>query len=285
MKNASDAPWHAAKQRIGRELQELTMLWQVGTEKRKEANARGILKWSDPRCAADALGVKGTTTGPVLQAMLDVNQSLDGTRVRPPRIANCGSIWRNAVGLEFYVDFETMSDLDDDFSGIPEKGGQPLIFMIGCGHYERSQWVWECFTTERLSEECEAEIIDKWLSHMAYVKNRLDPDGDPPRVIHWSFAERSTLDTAFNSAMARHPDMGWQAPQWFDFLTQVIKAEPVVVRGAFGFGLKEIASAMHSHGCVQTRWESGPTDGLGAMVAAWWCAAEASARGCSLAEV
>jgi hypothetical protein len=41
------------------------------------------------------------------------------------------------------------------------------------------------------------------------------------------------------------------------------------VTGAFGYGLKDIAKAMHAMGLIQTAWGDGPTDGLGAMVAAW----------------
>ena len=50
-----------------------------------------------------------------------------------------------------------------------------------------------------------------------------------------------------------------------------MREEPVVVRGAFGFGLKAIAKAMHGHGLIDTLWDDGPADGLGAMVGAWWC--------------
>ena len=51
--------------------------------------------------------------------------------------------------------------------------------------------------------------------------------------------------------------------------------EPVTVRGAFGFGLKAIAKALHEHGLIETVWGDGPTDGLGAMVGAWWADDEA----------
>ena len=45
--------------------------------------------------------------------------------------------------------------------------------------------------------------------------------------------------------------------------------------GAFNFGLKAIAKAMHAAGFIETTWGDGPTDGLGAMIGAWWCDAEA----------
>ena len=79
--------------------------------------------------------------------------------------------------------------------------------------------------------------------------------------------------------------MNWLEPCWFDFLKQVVKAEPVVVRGAFAFGLKAVAQAMRSHGFIETQWADGPVDGLGAMVGAWWCADEAKKLGVSLREI
>ena len=75
-----------------------------------------------------------------LQAILDVNREDDGPRVRPVRVHAAEDEWRTPGTVEFYVDFETVNDLADDFSRIPERGGQPLIFMIGCGHVEDGEW-------------------------------------------------------------------------------------------------------------------------------------------------
>jgi len=68
-------------------------------------------------------------------------------------------------------------------------------------------------------------------------------------------------------------------------LKEVIKEEPVVVRGALAFGLKAIAQAMHKLGFIETKWESGPVDGLGAMVGACWCASEATRTSVSLGQI
>lgn len=37
------------------------------------------------------------------------------------------------------------------------------------------------------------------------------------------------------------------------------------------FGLKLITNALNDLGLINVSWEAGPTDGLGAMVGAWWC--------------
>ena len=222
---------------------------------------------------------------PRLQALLDVNRD-GGAPLRPARIGAARDEWIEPEPAEFYVDFETVGDLDDDFSRLPQRGGQPLIFMVGCGHVEDGEWKFECFIADRLDERSEAAVIDGWFDHMTAVRDRLAPGADP-KVIHWSPHETVTLETAFDAAVKRHEATGWRHarngpwphPNWFDFLNRVVKEEPVVVRGAHGFGLKAVTNAMHDLGLVETRWDEGPADGLGAMVGAWWCDREAARAG------
>jgi len=273
--NQQDGPWHTAKRRIAGELEDLTLLWQVGVPGRRKGHAGGVYRWRDPRCTPAVVGVTGDKRPAVLQALLDINRTADTEDLQPARIHAAEVEWRAQPALEFYVDFETVSDLADDFSRIPERGGQTLIFMIGCGYVEEGQWQFECFVADGLTEESEAEIIDSWLAHMKAVRQRLAPAEEPPKVIHWSPAEVSNFETAYNSAKDRHPDKDWPPPRWFDFLGRVVREEPVVVRGAMGFGLKAVAKAMHEHGFIETLWGDGPADGLGAMVGAWWCQDEA----------
>ena len=250
---------------------DLTVLARVGVPARRAANAKGIFDWRDERITPAVVGVNGATTAPQLQALLDVNRT-PGPAVRPEHVAAARSVWFDVPPLEFYVDFETVSDLDDDFSELPDRGGQPLVFMVGCGHLEDGQWRFACFTADDLTEPSEAAVIEQWMEHMASVGARLDPDGTP-RAIHWSAHEASSLRSAYNAAARRHPERSsaWIEPLWFDFLAEVVRREPVVVRGAHGFGLKPMTNALHAAGLVETRWGAGPTDGLGAMVGAWWC--------------
>ncbi len=286
MGNTRDAPFSAAKKRIAQELEELTLLWNVGAQKRRDANDLGIYCWRDPKCNARSVGITGQRRQPVLQAILDINRS-EGPPVAPPRVTAAEAEWRAQPDLEFYVDLETVSDLDDDFSQIPNKDGQPLIFMIGCGHMEEGDWRFKCFTVDALTEEYEALIIDAWLTHMDEVRQRLAPNGPEPLVIHWSPAETTNISTAYNAATRRHPqrEQAWTQPRWFDFLREVIKEEPVVVRGALGFGLKKVVQAIYNHGLIETNWDNSPLDGLGAMVGAWWCAKEGTEQGVPLIQI
>ena len=265
------APWAGAVKQIVAEGHDLTRLWQVGVGKRDAANAAGLTRWTDPAVTPAAVGVKGQTYAPLLQALLDVNRG-SGPDVQPARITATREQWAEPADVEFYVDYETVSDLDDDFGAIPERGGQPMIFMIGCGHLEDGEWRFECFVADDLSEASEATVIDDWFGHMAAVQARFGSHSTP-RVFHWSAHEQSSLETAYNSAVNRQPARAghWPRPEWFDFLSRVVKEVPVVVRGAHGFGLKAVANALHALGRVDVSWDTGPTDGLGAMVGAWSC--------------
>ncbi len=271
----SASQWVGVKKWLAGELKELTQLWQVGVAKRKQAHEDGIYRWDDPQVTPAAVGVNGSRTGPTLEQLLAVNTG-GGPPVRPSRIEKTRDEWHTTPAVEFYVDFEFCSDLNDDFSKLPEKGGQPLIFMIGCGHVEEGQWRFKSLVTNNLSEGEELRIIQEWVRHMSAVRDRLDPANGKPRIFHWSAAELTALENAYNSARLRHEGRAdWPELGWYDFLTKVMREEPVVVRGALGFGLKAVANAMHSQGLIETDWANSPVDGLGAMVGAWRCDEEA----------
>ena len=262
--------WSGAVKQIADETGDLTSLWQVSASNRDDANRVGITSWRDPRATAESLGVTGSSRAPTLNAILNANRAASGDPVRPTHINARRDEWHPVPSLEFFVDFETVSNLDDDFSRLPNKGGQPLIFMVGCGHVMDGEWGFECFTSDDLTLPSEAAIIADWTQHMRDLISHA-PSAQPPKVYHWSAAERYSLE----AARGRHPhaEGEWGEPGWFDLL-EVFKGEPVVVRGAMGFGLKEVATAMHREGLIETAWAGGPADGMGAMVGAWHCQRE-----------
>lgn len=292
MRNDQDQPWRGAKTIIARELAELTLLPRMNPRLRRAAHDRGIRRWDDPAANALTLGIDQESFAGKCDAVLEANRSTGSEVLFPDRIRHADQGWRSQLPLEFYVDFETVSNLDDDFTALPAVGGQPLIFQIGCGQWEGDEWHFRQWTVEALSEAEEARIIDAWL---AYVRARARTGGlvgqdplssDEARIFHWSPAESSTLLSAYNSARARQPERGWPvALPWYDVLQCVVRAEPVTVRGAFNFGLKSVARAMHAAGLIETDWADSPLDGLGAMVGAWWSSREAAAAGTPMTEV
>jgi hypothetical protein len=273
-RNTRDAPWHSAKREIAEALGELTLLPAMNPERRRAAHARGIKRWDDPRVSATALDVPEKYTEQ-LEAVLAVNRP-GGPVVLPERITGVSTTWRTPMPLELYVDFETVSNLADDFSTLPAVGGQTLIFQIGCGHWEAGEWRFAQWTVDRLDEADEATVIRAFVDHIDGLRRARGLAWHDVRLVHWWAHETSTYETAYNSARARHGGPDWTILPWFDFLTEVIRPVPVTVKGAFNFSLKSLAKAMHAARLIETTWGDGPTDGLGAMVGAWWCDAEAA---------
>ena len=279
------AQWENVKKWLADELKELTLLWQVGVAKRNDAHSDGIYRWDDPALSPSTVGVTSEKRMPVLQQLLDVNRR-NGPQVLPLRIGTARSEWHAAPSIEFYVDFEYCTDLNDDFSNLPERGGQSLIFMIGCGHLEKGEWQFKSVVVDELSEAEEIRIIREWFAHMSAVRDRLDPATRRPRIFHWSHAEPTALQNARNSAWERHNrPHDWPDLNWYDFLQKVIREEPVVVRGALGFGLKAMATAMNAQALIETNWASSPVDGLGAMVGAWRCDEKARRLGTPMTDL
>ena len=279
-----DDGWHKAKLELARELGELTLLRTVNPGHRERAHAAGILRWDDPRVSAEALGITGAKEAPVLDAILEVHRG--GPPVRPARVQADAERWREPAPLELYVDFETVNDLDDDFRTFPRRGGVSLIFQIGCGRYDGGLWTFEQFTARELSAEAEGELLDRWIAHLERLAREAGLGSvSDARLFHWSAAETVFMETYYAAARERHSDKRWPELGWYDLLRRVVHAEPVVVRGAMGFGLKAVARALHSHGLIATEWGEGLADGTGAMAGAWIAAAEAKEAGVPLTSV
>lgn len=278
LRRTDDWPWHVAKRAIGQAIGELTTLPRVSPETRRAAHVAGIRRWDDERVSAARLGIASQVYGAQLDAVLAANRAATPVLL-PEAFGAADPAWREEAPLELFVDFETVSDLADDFEGLPVAGGQPLIFQIGCGSLQPDNtWRFAQWTADRLDVAEEGRIIGTWLDHVRAASVAAGIALADARLYHWSPAETSTLDTAYNAARSRHPDEGWPDPDelpWFDLLARLARAEPLTITGAFGFGLKPIAKAMAAQGLIVTTWGDGPTDGLGAMVGAWWCDREA----------
>lgn len=272
--NNQNYPWEKAVSEIATQLKELTRVWQIGIKHREQAHELGIFSWDDARLTPNLIGINGESRTKTVIDIININKDSTQAKILPSLIENDITEWKNKPKLEFFVDFETVTDINDDFSKFPYLSGNSLIFMIGCG-YEKldGSWEMEVFTSKRLTIEEEGRIVDKWIDYMKRTTKEILGEGiDLPRVYHWTHAEKTFL----NKAIANRKELNlesseeWPKINWSDFC-EVARATPIVVKGSFGFGLKAIAKNLKKHGLTETDWTDGPGDGLGAMVGAWYC--------------
>src|SRR5205814_5763626 len=124
----------------------------------------------------------------VLDAVLAVNRD-GGTPLRPERLRD--GAWRLRAPVEAYVDFEFLQDLADDFTAFPRKGGQALIFQIGCGTYRDGQWRFLQFTVDHLSLDAVGRMLVAWLSFLAALWSDAASVRNAASRVHWSPAAAS----------------------------------------------------------------------------------------------
>jgi hypothetical protein len=284
MSNRADYPWRPVKEALAKGIGEITLLWQCGPKHRQMAHEAGVYRWDDPECTVETVGMTGDHRCRVLSQILKVNQQ-DKILVWPKTIKNNGRGWQQRRPLEFFVDFETVNDIIDTFSTLPESNTLSQIFMIGVGYFdpETSDWVYCNFTVKSLTSSEESRICREFSQLVDRMCSKYE--FTDPILVHWSRAELNMWE----AAAERHPrDTHWvkTSQYWFD-LYKVFEDEPIVVQGCLSFGLKEVAKAFHRHGLIETIWDTSSScqNGASAMVIADVANREARQRGISMTEI
>jgi hypothetical protein len=259
LKASSDSEWRAAKREIAEAQHDLTLLPFVGSEGRALALASGITRWDDPKLSASAVGIGGSTEGRRLDAVLMANRSTGDEAVFPPRlVANVGN-WQQPAPLEIFVSVQGVEDQADDFNRIPERGGTPMFYMITWGLLDRDgRWQTGQLVAGGLSSSAEAAMKTAWQAELSRLADSNGVKLRDIRLFHWGSHEGLL------------PELNW-----LPILNNVIHPEPVAVRGAFGFGLPEVARALKRLRLIEAVLPDQPRDPLAAMAGAWSAAKDA----------
>ncbi len=261
--------WNDEKERLAVKNKEITSVWYCGVKHRENAVSQDITSWMHKECTANSLGIRGLRA-PVIDAILDINRHSED-KIRPA-IIKCNMFDWKTPGNDVYVDFETLPDICSDFSDLPNQKTTSMIFMIGVGRVDDGVWSYKRFLAQRPDKEEEFRIMDEFITHLTGLHH--------PRVFYWHAEDRfwkTSEDRQFNAA---HNEMnierkdrisdGWQVKEWCD-LSKLFRKEPIVMKGLFKFGLKEVAAAMRRHGMIDTVIESDCSSGMTACVRAWEC--------------
>ena len=251
------------KKSFANELGELTMLWQCGVKHRKIALENGIDSWKNPNCNSAALGVYGSYA-PIIDKIITINQKKD--IIKPAIIVNNMGGWQTHVPTELYVDFETFNDICQSFESLPIQRRFSKIFLIGVGWINNGTWHYKKFICKDTSNQEECRVLLEF-------KKFINDKGNPP-LFYWH-AEKNFWKQSINSnsditSLQKTRLLSVLDLNWID-MCKVFKQEPIVIKGCFGFGLKEIAKNMIKHKLISTQLEADCTNGMTAMIRAWQC--------------
>jgi hypothetical protein len=231
-----------AKRTIAKKCGEITQLWMCGQKIKTLAHAKGIYSWHNDKFTS-ILGK--THRDSLIRKIIEINNP-----------HNCTAIINKPAKLIMpikndkcaFLDFEVLSDviMDNSFS-------KQTIFMIGIGHDLNGEFIYKQFTCVDTSQAEELRICTEFTDYISSAGLH------DHHFIHWSRAE----DWQWRKAKDRFSHE--KKLKLFD-LCEFVKANQIVVRGAYDFSLKNFAKAMHAHKLISSSWcDNGPTNGLDAI--------------------
>lgn len=278
--NKNDAPWTQVKKDICDKIGEITQIWYVGDVNRNNAHKKGIFSWKDERCDSKILDIKGKIRPKIIDSILEINRSEN--KIMPLKIKNNDFNWHTESNVDFYVDFETINKcfVESDMNIMNSKTYGDIIFMIGVGYIENKCWKYVSFIAESIELADEYKIIDQFTKFINEKSIELDSKISTSRLFHWSQAEITNFKHACKRHNAWHTWHTWYTwdpldqlgtldtcIEWVDMYNIFIK-EPIIVKGALNFKLKDIAKAMYKLKLINTCWDDEIKDGLSAMISA-----------------
>lgn len=281
MKNPYDKNYKKIKKEIALANREITLLWNCGIKNRELAWNKDIKNYDNENLSPEILGfAKKSPRFNILNSMLKINKSPNDLIIFDS--INNTNKWQTKISNEFFIDFETYSNekmfgeeynSDDEFIDINTQ----IIYMIGVNYFINSLSNFKCFILKFDSHEkikkqikrknnlkcthesyvfCESEqdLIKEFVKFINSFNNNLSIPSyyKKTRLIHWSKAE----PIIFNKKLKEYKlyETKYLLP-WYDLL-EVFKNEekPIVIKGCFGFGLKEIINKLNQYELIKLTW-------------------------------
>lgn len=263
MNNHYDGKYHLEKQQISDEIGEMTNLWMVGVKNREFAIRKNILSINDKRCNSKNMNMKGKT-GMVVDKIIKIN-NMKRTKILPKIIKNNDGYWKQKKGLDIYIDFETITTVLYDEVTLNEtnqtkKSEGQTVFLIGLGFMKEGKWKYKKFLSKKFGDE---KIFHKFYK---YIKKLMKKITKNIKLFHWGNIEKTLLDKYIkrNDKWSKlHENLNY-----ID-MCKVFTDEPICIKGAKKFGLKEITKAMNINKMINTNWNDCVIkDGMTAMIQA-----------------
>lgn len=275
MCNKHDEPFTNIKTKLSNLKNEITNLWRISTTHRNEAFKNNIYKWSDKKLNSNILGIKQKSRlYNTINNMLEVNRN-KRKKIIPTKVKNTKIKMNDKRYINLFIDFETLSDVfctnnekndgEDGKFNIYNTKTNSYIFMIGMGYIENNNWKYINYTLSDLDMNLEKDMILKFINDIYNLKKTYNNN---IRIFHWSHAEKSFLEN-FNiknnniiSDFLNNQDI-----QFVD-LYNIFINEPITIRGALSYKLKDVSNALYNLGLIKTTWNKSNSinNGLTAMI-------------------
>ena len=256
--NVRHPTWHKEKHRLAELIKEITLVWNIGYTKRCILLDKEISRWDDPVLLSQMYPYEARESHAhrVQEQMIQTN-SQKILKIQPSRIQDPD--FKEVIMYQsdsIILDIESVGDLTEKesyFSDEIRESTMPKICIIGT-ILNQGECVFKDFTIRYLTLKEEETIVGYWVS---YLKKRFKDK--VIKVYHWGHAEVTYLTYMRET----YPKLVFPELQMIDLLT-FFRAEPITIKGCFGYGLKEIVKQLYNLKLIDTTWSEDIT-GLDAM--------------------
>lgn len=253
MCNIRDDPYHAAKLQLANNIGEITTIWMCGPRNRDLAHAQGVYSWRDPRCTAKLLGFNGKRAE-IIDSILTINRQSEHDMLPERLTITTGGIDRPAR-IEFFVDFEAVGGVMEDFDQFPTASEITTIFMINVGYSintaTKSKYKSVQFTASALDAKSEQKIFEQMIKFI--TKRSQKYHVSVPLLFHWGDYETIQWDRI--NSIHILPKLN---ATWYN-MHRLFLEQPIVVRKCFDYSLKSVVPALHHHGLIEHTWDTSIT--------------------------
>jgi hypothetical protein len=266
-----DEQWHTAKHIIAHQKmpgRDPGIVYQLGPRAKRDLARKGfphldsMLERDPADLPLEACAGLGPANSKRIRAILEANRS--GSPLFPRSVSVPPK-----KEFEFYVDFEYLTNVNVDFERQwPTLDGCEMMFMVGVGWDDHTEWSYETFVARAENHAAERRMVEEFIEFLQDRTGGALLDNDRTSIYHWTLAE---------VWMARRVAKRHGYPQshplrelpWSD-LQQVFLRGPIAIPGAWTFQLKDVTRALgRINPDFDPRWPGDLDQGLRAMVMGW----------------
>lgn len=255
--NHKSTDWSYEKSTLAVLIKEITYVWNISYNKRCILHDKGIYTWDDPILLSNIYSYKIRDNYHLyIQSKMINLQLQDEIKIEPRRIKKYDfiDIIKNQNN-SIILDIESICDMNEkenyfDDIKIEENAKICIIGTI----LNKENFIFKDFTIKYLELSEEKKIIYYWLN---YLKNNLDLT-KKIKVYHWGNAEKVYL----KYMKTKYTDLIFPDFEMIDLIVY-FKKEPIVIKGCFGYGLKEIVKNLYDLKLIDNKW----TEDIGGLEA------------------
>lgn len=239
------------KRVFARHIEEISTLYYCGKKQREKAHEAGIYSFKDKRLTPEILGFSPDTS---LYRCVETDMKLEktGALILPNKEEG---LYTNFFKRKDYIaalDFEFVNE--PSYEKFPHMGQFEMIFMIGFALRIRtpefsflpSEVIDKkvSFTASSLTLEGERQMMIEFITMLNEM-----PQGEID-LFHWHHTEQ----TQWNKLIQRHPEEFKKLTKTLNFydMRKIFVEEPIMVKDAHGFSLKNIVKNLAEKQIIQT---------------------------------